>query len=72
MPTPELSEYQCFWIVAKNVVSQVFDSTELEAAIAEYQFRREHEESAPRFLGEQADESLHDLTDSVFSPNQGR
>jgi hypothetical protein len=68
-----LAEYPRFWIAAENAVSQVFRNAELAAAIAEYQFQREHGES-PRFLGEKADNSLHDLTEvmTALSPTPDR
>jgi len=69
----DFAKYRSFWIVAEDAVSQVFPHAELEAAIAEYQFQRQHGES-PRFLGEKADDSLHDLTEFVtaFSADQDR
>jgi hypothetical protein len=71
MPEPALAEYPRFWLVAEDAVSQVFPNSELEEAIAEYQFQLKQGES-PRFLGEQADGSLHDVTASVpaSSPTQ--
>jgi hypothetical protein len=65
-----LTEYRNFWIVAENEASQVFPHAELDSAIAEYQFRLTQEDT-PRFLGEKADNSLHDLTEFVtVSPSQ--
>jgi hypothetical protein len=69
LPDPVFAEYQRLWIVAENAVSQVYSRAELEAAITEYQFQQKQGDS-PRFLGEQADESLHDLTTFVPSANQ--
>lgn len=69
----DLTDYQRFWVAAENSVSQVFPHAELDTAIAEYQFQLKQGDS-PRFLGEQADASLHDLTASItaFSSSQDR
>lgn len=58
---PTLQPYQRFWVVTESLAPRIYDSSGLDEAIAEFQ-RLLRNNDSPRFLGEKADDSLHDLS----------
>lgn len=58
---PTLQQYQRFWVVTEFLAPRIYGSSGLGEAIAEFQ-RLLRNDYSPRFLGEKADDSLHDLS----------
>ncbi|NEQ48444.1 MAG: hypothetical protein F6K00_34905 [Leptolyngbya sp. SIOISBB] len=58
---PTLRQYQRFWIITESLVPRIYGNSGLEEAIADFQSLLRHG-YAPHFLGEKADDSLHDLS----------
>ena len=56
---PTFQQYQRFWVVTESLTPRIYD--ELEEAIAKFQGLL-REGYYPHFLGEKADDSLHDLS----------
>ncbi|MDB9529614.1 hypothetical protein PN498_26725 [Oscillatoria sp. CS-180] len=66
---PALQDYQRFWIMTESLVPRIYDSSELNEAIADFQQLLRHGH-VPHFLGEKADSLLQDLSlpePAVFS-----
>ncbi|MEO1300461.1 MAG: hypothetical protein AAFW75_32770 [Cyanobacteria bacterium J06636_16] len=60
-PDPALDPYQRFWIVTETLAPRLFGRAGLNEANSEFQ-RLQRNHYFPRFLGEKADDSLHDLS----------
>ena len=60
-PTAITQLYQRFWVITASLPPRIYGNSALEEAIAEFQHLLQSGDS-PRFLGEQADDSLHDLS----------
>ena len=60
-PDPALDPYQRFWVVTETLVPRIYSRAGLDDAIAELQ-RLQRNQYSPHFLGEKADDSLHDLS----------
>jgi len=58
---PAVKQYDRYWIVGESISTQIYGRGGLEEAIAEFQ-RLLRNGYSPRFLGEKADDSLHDLS----------
>ena len=58
---PTFQPYQRFWVITASLPPRIYGNSALEEAIAEFQ-RLLQNAYSPRFLGEKADDSLHDLS----------
>jgi hypothetical protein len=58
---PTFQPYQRFWVVTESLPPRIYGRSGLTEAIAQFQILLRKGDS-PRFLGEQADDSLHDLS----------